>query len=82
MKTPKDINKEISARLKGTLAEKRIRQKTIAEDLNISEQTVNAKMNGVTAFTCGEFAIIAAKYNFSVKEVIDIISFFYCKNVN
>ncbi len=76
MKTSKDINKEISARLKGLLAEKRIRQKTIAENLDISEQTVNAKMNGITAFTVGEFAIIAAKHNFSAAEVLNIIDFF------
>lgn len=74
MKESIERNKEISAKIKGKLAERKIRQDAIAKCLSINIMTVSQKLNGNTAFTVGEFALLAMMANFSAVDVLDILT--------
>lgn len=76
-------NIEISAKIKGKLAERKVKQYKIAELLKLNGLTVSQKLNGVTSFTIGEFAIIATVYNFTPAEILDIVGQnFFASDIN
>lgn len=70
----KKRNQEISAKIKGKLAERKVRQNVLSKQLGIADITASQKLNGLTGFTVGEFAIIATLYDFSPAEVLEIVA--------
>lgn len=74
MNTSKDMDQIISSRLKGKLAEKKIKNYQIAEDLSIADMTVSGKLNGKQPITVGQFSYICAKYDFSNTEIFEILN--------
>ena len=73
LKEVKEIEKQIAARCRGKLAEKRIRLNSVAEMIGVSEPTIYSKMNGVSNLTVGELSIIAAMCNFTRDDVNFVI---------
>ena len=74
LKESKERNQEISAKIKGKLAERKIRHEAVAKCLSINIMTVSQKLNGNTPFTVGEFALLAMMANFSAVDVLDILT--------
>lgn len=54
------------AKIRGCMAEKKDTQKDLAEILDLSERSVNLKMNGKVPFTISEISLIAKRYKKSV----------------
>lgn len=65
----KKVDKEIAARCKGKLTEKRIKMNAVADQLGVSDNTIYQKMLGHNAMTCSELATIAMKCNFTREDV-------------
>ena len=73
MKQIKETEKQIAARCRGKLAEKRIRLNSVADVIGVSETTIYQKMNGASILTAGELATIAMTCNFTREDVNFII---------
>lgn len=69
----KKIDKEIAARCKGKLTEKRIKLRAVAAALGVSDNTIYQKMLGNSSLTVTELAQIAMKCNFTREDVNFII---------
>lgn len=72
-KETSELDKQISSRLRMKLYEKRIKNKDVAQLIGVSDFTVSQKLNGKSGFTLGEFAKIAAKYQFTATDVFTVI---------
>ena len=69
----KTADKEIAARCKGKLTEKRIKMVSVAKALNVSQNTIYQKMMGNSPVTVSELAAIAAVCRFTREDVNFII---------
>lgn len=69
----KNIDKEIAARCKGKLTEKRIKMNAVSKALGISDNTIYQKMLGHNSLSVGELARIAMFFNFTREDVNFII---------
>lgn len=65
MKKKKNLKHEPHSKFKGFLTENEIRQRTVAELLNISPITLNQKINGYLHFTFTEVEKICDEYGIS-----------------
>lgn len=70
----KTVDKEIAARCKGKLTEKRIKMNAVSKELGVSDNTIYQKMLGHNSLSCGELARIAMIFNFT-REDINFILF-------
>ncbi|MCR6515432.1 helix-turn-helix domain-containing protein [Clostridium sp. LY3-2] len=69
----------IYAKLKGIMKEKNFSQSKLADELDITTQSLNAKLNGRTQFTLGEaFRIIDI---LDIKNPNDIVKIFFNNNI-
>lgn len=53
------VDEEVSARVRGKLAEKRARQADLAEAIGMSQPSLSRRLSGVRAFTIGEVHRVA-----------------------
>lgn len=67
------IDKEIAARCKGKLTEKRIKMCSIAREMKMSQNAIYQKMLGNSPLTVAELATIAAICRFTREDVNFII---------
>ena len=65
----KKVDKEIAARCKGKLTEKRVKMNAVAMKLGVSDNTIYQKMLGNNSLSCSELATIASSYNFTREDV-------------
>ena len=69
----KKVDKEIAARCKGKLTEKRIKMRAVAAALGVSDNTIYQKMLGNSGLTVSELSLIAITCNFTREDVNFII---------
>lgn len=69
----KEINERVGKKIRGKLAERKIKRYQVAQWLKISDMTVSMKLNGRTAFTVAEFSIISTMLCLPPSEILDII---------
>ena len=65
----KKHDKEIAARMKAKLTEKRIKLCTVAAKLGVSQNTIYSKMQGKAPISCAELTLIAASCQFTFEDV-------------
>lgn len=61
-----------SAKLRGALAERGVRQSDVAQAINISQQSFSRKLNGKTDFLVSEANAIAEFLSLSEDEKVNI----------
>lgn len=65
----KKVDKEIAARCKGKLTEKRVKMRAVADVLGCSDNTIYQKMLGHHSLSCAELATIASSCHFTREDV-------------